>query len=64
MKDEIAALQRELKHFKAKAKRLDKENINHRVDLRLNKKTLTRVQSENYNYRAQLHRAGIAGFDA
>ena len=62
--DKIATLQRELKHFKAKAKRLDKENIDHRVDLRLNKKTIARVQSENYIYRAQIHRAGIAGFDA
>ena len=32
--DEIEMLKRELIHFKAKAKRLDRENVNHRVDLR------------------------------
>jgi len=36
--DEIDTLKRELVHFKAKAKRLDRENINHRVDLRMYRK--------------------------
>lgn len=36
--DEIDMLKRELVHFKAKAKRLDRENINHRVDLRMYRK--------------------------
>jgi hypothetical protein len=36
--EEIATLKRELVHFRAKAKRLDRENVNHRVDLRMYRK--------------------------
>ena len=43
--EEIATLQRELVHFKAKAKRLDRENVNHRVDLRMYRK-----QCLDYDY--------------
>ena len=37
-KPKKCTLKRELVHFRAKAKRLDRENVNHRVDLRMYRK--------------------------
>ena len=44
LREELAEVKRSLVHFRAKAKRLDRENVNQRINLRTYRKYLGRAQ--------------------